>query len=543
MPPDVPLHFGPYRLAGPQGPLWRAAEVVPLPPKALAVLWRLAQPGRAGGDQSDAARHGVGRDGGERGGADELSAPPAPGAGRGRPAAALHRHGASAGVSLCGPGHRGGRPPPEPPPAHGAPPAPPLVGRAAEMAQLHTCFAQAQQGARQIVFVTGEAGMGKTTLVDAVCARSWRPQKALRLGRGQCIEHYGAGEAYLPLLEALGRLGRAPGGRTAGGVPAPVCPDLAGAAAGAVPAGGAGGRAAPGAGRHPGAHAAGTGRGPGGAERPSGRWCWCSKTCTGVTPSTVEALALLARRREAARLLVLGTYRPVELILQDHPLKRVKQELVAHGHVREICPGRAQPAGGGGLCGAAPGRSGRPRGDGGLGVPADRGASLVHGAGGGRIWPSSAVLQGAACGGGPRRGERRSTLAVPAGAAAAASRRNWSSWAAEAQQVLEVGECGGRGVCRGQCGGRAADGSRGGGGVCEALARQGQFLEDRGLVGVAGWDGEWALWVSPCAVSGGGVPAARGGAPGTGASADRSPGSGGLWRPSRRARGSPRHAL
>ena len=32
-------------------------------------------------------------------------------------------------------------------------------------------------------------------------------------------------------------------------------------------------------------------------------------------PSTVEALALLARRREAARLLVLGTYRPVDLIL------------------------------------------------------------------------------------------------------------------------------------------------------------------------------------------------------------------------------------
>jgi len=42
MPPDVPLHFGPYTLAGPQGPLWRAAEVVPLPPKALAVLWWLA---------------------------------------------------------------------------------------------------------------------------------------------------------------------------------------------------------------------------------------------------------------------------------------------------------------------------------------------------------------------------------------------------------------------------------------------------------------------------------------------------------------------
>src|SRR5262249_34641226 len=43
MPPDVPLHFGPYTLAGPQGPLWREAQVVSLPPKALAVLWLLAR--------------------------------------------------------------------------------------------------------------------------------------------------------------------------------------------------------------------------------------------------------------------------------------------------------------------------------------------------------------------------------------------------------------------------------------------------------------------------------------------------------------------
>ena len=33
--------FGLYRLAGPQGPLWQDAEVVPVPPKALAVLWTL----------------------------------------------------------------------------------------------------------------------------------------------------------------------------------------------------------------------------------------------------------------------------------------------------------------------------------------------------------------------------------------------------------------------------------------------------------------------------------------------------------------------
>jgi predicted ATPase len=43
--------------------------------------------------------------------------------------------------------------------------------------------------------------------------------------------------------------------------------------------------------------------------------------------STVEALAMLARRREPARLLVLDTYRPVDLIVHDHPLRVLKQEL------------------------------------------------------------------------------------------------------------------------------------------------------------------------------------------------------------------------
>ena len=43
MPPALSLHFGPYRLEGPQGPLWHQAEIVAVPPKALAVLWLLAR--------------------------------------------------------------------------------------------------------------------------------------------------------------------------------------------------------------------------------------------------------------------------------------------------------------------------------------------------------------------------------------------------------------------------------------------------------------------------------------------------------------------
>src|SRR5262249_26790876 len=86
-----------------------------------------------------------------------------------------------------------------------------VVGREAELAHLHTYLAQARSGQRQGVFVAGEAGIGKTTLVDlfleqiATTAGVW-------LARGECLEHTGAGEAYLPVLAALGRLCRSAGG-------------------------------------------------------------------------------------------------------------------------------------------------------------------------------------------------------------------------------------------------------------------------------------------------------------------------------------------
>jgi DNA-binding winged helix-turn-helix (wHTH) protein len=41
------------------------------------------------------------------------------------------------------------------------------VGRETELAQLHHWLQQALRGTRQVVFVTGEAGLGKTTLVEA----------------------------------------------------------------------------------------------------------------------------------------------------------------------------------------------------------------------------------------------------------------------------------------------------------------------------------------------------------------------------------------
>src|SRR5262249_36779175 len=64
---------------------------------------------------------------------------------------------------------------------------------------------------RQIAFVTGEAGIGKST-VAATFLQKIEQSPAIRVARGQCLETLGRSEAYHPFLEAFARLCRQPGG-------------------------------------------------------------------------------------------------------------------------------------------------------------------------------------------------------------------------------------------------------------------------------------------------------------------------------------------
>lgn len=52
--------------------------------------------------------------------------------------------------------------------------------------------------------------------------------------------------------------------------------------------------------------------------------------------STLDLIAYLARRREPARLLVIGTYRPVEGLGKEHPLRTMSQELHLHRDCTEL---------------------------------------------------------------------------------------------------------------------------------------------------------------------------------------------------------------
>ena len=77
-----------------------------------------------------------------------------------------------------------------------------LVGRTAELEQLMHCYNAAGSGKRQIIFVTGEPGIGKSALVDAFSQRV-QGAHAVRIAHGQCLDHHGVGEPYLPLIEAF----------------------------------------------------------------------------------------------------------------------------------------------------------------------------------------------------------------------------------------------------------------------------------------------------------------------------------------------------
>jgi DNA-binding winged helix-turn-helix (wHTH) protein/predicted ATPase len=100
--------------------------------------------------------------------------------------------------------------------AAGSPPAgqiaaprdvPEAIGRDAEIAQLSRLLDVATGGDRQFALVTGEAGVGKTTLVARFAGMAQSSSPVL-IAIGRCLEHRGAAEPYMPVLEALGRASR-----------------------------------------------------------------------------------------------------------------------------------------------------------------------------------------------------------------------------------------------------------------------------------------------------------------------------------------------
>ena len=209
-----------------------------------------------------------------------------------------------------------------------------MLGRDAELDKMRSWLDRAFTGERQTVFITGEAGIGKTTLVQAFLEQTEQVAGTVVI-RGQCLEHFGSGEAYLPVLDGFSRLCRSSAGERVLEVLREQAPSwLAHMSS----------LASPGEQNHPQSQAAGATR-----EGMLREMAEAIERLSENSPlllvledlhwsdySTLDLISYLARRRDRARLMVVGTYRPVDVILAGHPLRSVKRELQAHSLCHEL---------------------------------------------------------------------------------------------------------------------------------------------------------------------------------------------------------------
>ncbi len=212
------------------------------------------------------------------------------------------------------------------------------VGRLEERAALRAALETVRGGPGLLVCVSGEPGLGKTTIAEDFLAAAATDPDAPLIGRGRCSERLAGSAAYLPLLEALGAL-------LQGGLRESVARRMRGLApnwfAQVVPSS-SGAESAP-------ARAAGPAPS---SDRMLRELAEFLHELARVRPvvlffddmhwadaSTIDLIAYLATRFDQCRVLLLATYRPAELRMRNYAFLKLKLDLQARGVCREIALG------------------------------------------------------------------------------------------------------------------------------------------------------------------------------------------------------------
>jgi len=199
-----------------------------------------------------------------------------------------------------------------------------IVGRDGELDRLHSYLRQLEDGQRRVVFVTGEAGIGKTALADAFC-RQIDPSLAASVARGQCVQGVGGVEEYYPVTEALNQFCAGQDGRRAYRILTRRAPAWLSQGQGET--------------------AASVAAWPAAQDRTLGNLCEALEEIAAENPlilvfedlhwaddCTLNLISALARRRAPARLMVLATYCPLRGEIVDS-FKGLKQDL----RLRRLC--------------------------------------------------------------------------------------------------------------------------------------------------------------------------------------------------------------
>ena len=211
-----------------------------------------------------------------------------------------------------------------------------FVGRDAELAKLQEFLKQAIEGSGRVVFITGEPGIGKTSLSDEFLRRARSQWRSVMISRGRCIEQYGTGEAYLPFLDALGTLLDGPSRERLGSIMRTHAPTWCTQLPAAFSSTGTFDHVQQdtiGATKERMIREMGDALGLFSNNQPV---VLLLEDLHWADPSSIDLLRHLCNRISAQRVLLVGTFRPEDIERSNHPLKSYKAEMQMHKLCEEI---------------------------------------------------------------------------------------------------------------------------------------------------------------------------------------------------------------